>query len=414
MAYHADDTFLPSWGSGMRPREPIEHDESFSGYEEYPPKPKKLGMQLDSAVNQMEPVGQFQPFEPYYDAAQQMEQPTAYGTMTEKVTEKVPELRRVNHVQTLQKSLFLMFWPSFLGTCVVAAFALGYWRHWLIAHEVLLVSVLVGVVMIYYGYRGGWPGRWSAQFMTLNGCCILCMALTGALLGLACFQTYTKSYEIYRGSPFYANVPPGINPGAHRDAGAIQFASGSYVDIAHSIGVRNGDLFCVAPILHPQSNGFSGFWAAGTNCCKSRGTFNCGPVHNEMVRSGLVVLDENYFADDEIPEYTKAAQEAASQFAISMPDKPIFVRWSANIQEDKSQYLHDAAHFVAASAAGIFCFMLVVASSISYLGTGSGDSFAQAYFSVDVYDCEDDEPSRKIRRGRKANLSRPSDPFAQL
>ena len=35
MAYHVpDDTFLPSWGSGMRPREPVDpQEESFTGFQ---------------------------------------------------------------------------------------------------------------------------------------------------------------------------------------------------------------------------------------------------------------------------------------------------------------------------------------------------------------------------------------------
>merc|ERR1719440_2426013 len=198
----------------------------------------KQGMLANPMTHQMDQLTTYDAEPVISHGCIPVDQP-AYGAITEKATEKAAIFRRVDGVRTTQKALFLVWWPAFLGLCVTASFGLGYWHHWLIAHEVLLVSLLIGFSMIWFGLQGGWPGRMSMTFMTVNGCCIIFMVLIGALLGGICFQTYTKTYEIYRGSQMYNNVAPGINPGAHRDAGIIEFEAGSYVDTEHSIGLRN-------------------------------------------------------------------------------------------------------------------------------------------------------------------------------
>jgi len=391
MAYHyADDTFLPSWGSGMRPREPVDPEDTFTGFEDYPPKPKKLG----TVPAHLE---------------KQMDQLTPYGTMSEKVTEKVPmKIRRLDRVRVAEKSLFLLWWPAFLGVGITAAFGLMYWHHPTVAHSVFTFAIVAGMSMLVIAMNGGWHGKASMTFMAVNGFCIIFVALVGALLGLYCFETYTKSFEIYRASYAYKGILPNINPGAHRDAGTIEFAPGSHIEVDHSIGIKNGDTYCVAPITAPGKRGFSGFWAVGTNCCNAHGGFRCGDVANAQVRSGLVVLDENSFGNDEIPEYARAAEEAGAQFAIGVPDKPIFVKWSSDVASDIDQYYHDALGFVTSSAAGLFVTMLVFVSVLSAVGQSSS-GFAHNYYSVEVYDLGDAEPCRRGRKPRKADRS--ADPF---
>jgi len=258
MAYHAqDDTFLPSWGSGMRPREPVDpYEESFSGFEDYPPKPKKLWTPPVAV-----PETQMDQLTTYGAMANHGMQATPYGTMTDKGTEKLqhtPKYRRIERFKMAEKSLFLLWWPAFLGVCIVASFGLGYWHHSWAAHIILTLSVLVGFTMITIGANGGWTNKASMTFMMTNGFCIIFIAMVSVILGVCCFQMYTKSYEVYRGSRYYENIMPSSNPGQYRDAGVIEFAPGSTVDVAHSIGLRNGDMYCVAPIVNPDSNGHSG------------------------------------------------------------------------------------------------------------------------------------------------------------
>lgn len=349
-----------------------------------------------------------------YDHAQEHQAP-AYGTMNdfgsrpvaakskavefERASSNV-KYRRLDMVKVAEKSLFLLFWPAFLGVCVMAAYGLGYWHYAWVGKLAFALSMIVGLTMITIGLNGGMTHRASMTFMTVNGFCIMFMATTGLLLGLFCFQSYTRSYEIYRGSRTYENIVPSANPGANRDAGVIDFVAGSYVDVAHSIGMRNGDTYCAAPIVSPQDTTHSGFWAVGLNCCHSRGKFRCGD-NLGRVGSGIVVLDENGpFGAEEIPEYQKVAEEAAAQFTIGMPSKPMFVRLSGDVATDQAQYFRDALSFLYSATAGMFVFMLVIAMTFSLLAGSTG--FANNFYSVEVSDYEFDHP-RRGKRSKKAN-----------
>lgn len=397
----------------MRPREPVDpQEESFTGYQDYPQKPKIWTPQVEET--------QMDQFAPYVDKA-----PT-YGTITQKapvdssrsLQEQPVKFRRLDRVRVAEKSLFLVWWPAFLGVCIVAAFGLGYWRYHTLAYTVLALILLVGFAMITIGLNGGMTNKASMTFMTVNGCTIIFVAAISTLLGLYCFQTYTKSYEIYRGSRFYENIAPSENPGAYRDAGVIQFAAGSTVDVAHSIGLRNGDTYCVAPIISPDSSR-TGFWAAGMNCCgnlvnskSARGSFRCGgDAALGAAGAGLVVLDESYFSTPEIPEYTKAAEEASAQFGIGMQgsSKPMFVMLSGNVNADKDQFFHDATSFVVSSAAGLFVFTLVIAMVFSTLSGSAG--FANNYYSVEVLDWSEFEAPRKSKASRRKQANAAADPF---
>lgn len=357
-----------------------------------------------------------------------LEQLTSYGTMPAPETQMEPlhsfaPMREVQpdrvgfkqprisrRTRVAEKSLFLLWWPAFLGSCVVAEFGLRYWRHSTMAHAVLGCCLVFAACLFLIAYNGGWPGRASSTFMAVNGVCVFFIAILSLLLGVYCFETYTEPYEVYQGSHQYNDVPPGINPGAHRDAGTIKFAAGSHVAVERSIGIKNGDYYCVAPIMGPDTSMYAGFWAAGMNCCTARGRFQCGDVSDPQVLSGLVVLDENSFGNAEIPLYTKAAEEAAAQFGLSIPAAPIFVRWSSDVDADRDRYFHEAWAFVTSSVAGLFCFMLVVVMLLSAMAGNEG--LAGDYFGVDV-EVSEEPVFRKEKRKKLRKVNRPTDPLVE-
>lgn len=61
------------------------------------------------------------------------------------------------------------------------------------------------------------------------------------------------------------------------DAGIVQFAPGSQLDVKKSMGFKNGNLFCVAPIVFGTASPVSyDFWAVGKDCCSgSQADFSC-------------------------------------------------------------------------------------------------------------------------------------------
>ena len=61
------------------------------------------------------------------------------------------------------------------------------------------------------------------------------------------------------------------------DAGIVQFAPGSQLDVKKSMGFKNGELYCVAPIVFGTASPVSyDFWAVGKDCCSgSQADFSC-------------------------------------------------------------------------------------------------------------------------------------------
>merc|ERR1719160_616815 len=92
--------------------------------------------------------------------------------------------------------------------------------------------------------------------------------------------------------PYYdvtnLNTYPAVDPSRMRgvqlmDAGRIMFTRGSKLDIERSMGFRNKETYCVAPIVSgadPQHMDRYDFWAVGVGCCSgyspgSKADFSC-------------------------------------------------------------------------------------------------------------------------------------------
>jgi len=144
----------------------------------------------------------------------------------------------------------------------------------------------------------------------------------------------------------YENVDPSKYWGQQlMDAGRIGFAEGTGIDLSRSMGFRNDDWYCVAPIATQQqllqnkagaevpdqhqpqevvttSSTFD-FWAVGTNCCSGSSTteFRCGEYNSPTARSGLRLMH-----DDQRPFFRLAVRQAEAAFGIKSVH-PLFFYW---------------------------------------------------------------------------------------
>lgn len=115
----------------------------------------------------------------------------------------------------------------------------------------------------------------------------------------------------------YVDVDPAVATGEElMDAGRVMFAAGAHPDTHRSVGFKNMDTYCAAPI----TGGVSGdaplanydFWAVGTNCCEG-GSFTCseygilGPP-----RGGLRIV-----RDEDRSFYRLAVNQAESIYHIT-------------------------------------------------------------------------------------------------
>merc|ERR1719468_423930 len=124
------------------------------------------------------------------------------------------------------------------------------------------------------------------------------------------------------------------------DAGRVYFVNTSTLDLRRSMGFRNLDTYCVAPVtvkseantLEPLAN--YDFWAVGINCCSANvADFHCGDYNNPQAHQGLRLLKDSQRAF-----FRLAIQQATATYSITAKH-PLFFVWStdANFEMDAFQ-----------------------------------------------------------------------------
>lgn len=180
------------------------------------------------------------------------------------------------------------------------------------------------------------------------------MFLIAAIAGTVCGDLNFYFYM----QPFYdlenLNIYPNVNPAQHKgqalmDAGQVSFADGAVLDRTKSMGFKDTDLYCVAPIVKgsetlPQYD----FWAVGVNCCSGVSSdFRCGQYNNPHARSGLRLM-----RDDLRDKFRLAVQEAEAVYKIQS-NHPLFFYWMQDPWMRLNEYRDEGfKHYLV----GIFSF----------------------------------------------------------
>lgn len=234
--------------------------------------------------------------------------------------------RRMNVVAILQN--LLLPWAIFVVVYGTMSFSLHYetpgFCYFIVGCG---LAVVVGCAMLAANAMQkkirGVADREPSWFV------FLAMTALVAWVAAVIFGDMNFTYNL---QPFYdiqnLNTYPSIDPSRMRglqlmDAGRIFFASGSRLDLAKSMGFRNLDLYCVAPITVGQSTLSSyDFWAVGMNCCSgNQADFHCGEFNNPRARGGLRLM-----RDDQRAFYRLAVQQAEAAYNIRAVH-PLFFHW---------------------------------------------------------------------------------------
>lgn len=120
-----------------------------------------------------------------------------------------------------------------------------------------------------------------------------------------------------------SNVDPAVDSSSrYLDVGRVEFSNSTTLDLAKSIGFKNKEVYCVAPIVNNASKAPAtyDYWAVGLNCCDENG-FRCGEYKKPKARSGVRLLNE-----EQREFYTLAVNEAEATFGIKTA-LPLFFFW---------------------------------------------------------------------------------------
>jgi hypothetical protein len=159
----------------------------------------------------------------------------------------------------------------------------------------------------------------------------------------------------------HTDVLPTWDPVLASDAGILNFAEGSAVDIDASAGyLAWPHTYCAAPIVDNTSDAGQplGFFVVGLDCCDRRGGFSCGEVNDPDARSGVRIRSHaltSFFAWRGSGDvYSRAARMAAAANGREVKDPVVIVLWTKDPDSLARSYWW--------TATGIFLASMVTAA----------------------------------------------------
>lgn len=161
---------------------------------------------------------------------------------------------------------------------------------------------------------------------------LLASLILGAAVGLCAYDFCIAEYWHSQKLAARENVLPSEDANAYRDVGKIVFADEARVDASRSVGYMDSSTYCVAPVASDAPMDKVQFWAAGVDCCGSRGSFTCDDSWNPKAHGGVVINPgfNTIIGPDVHAQYLKAIKLAEVTYAVASAEEPILVRWVAD------------------------------------------------------------------------------------
>lgn len=148
---------------------------------------------------------------------------------------------------------------------------------------------------------------------------------------------YMQPYYNYENLARYQDIDTNMYLGQQlMDAGRIDFKTGTALDLGRSMGFKNHDIYCVAPIVTKGSAEQAlsvDFWAVGKNCCSGvAADFHCSGFSDPKA-SGVIRMMQ----DEDRPFYRLAVQQAEATYHMTA-SHPLFFEWVHSAEEAVSHF----------------------------------------------------------------------------
>mmetsp|Transcript_101820 Transcript_101820/g.276796 ORF Transcript_101820/g.276796 Transcript_101820/m.276796 type:complete len:334 (-) Transcript_101820:116-1117(-) len=217
--------------------------------------------------------------------------------------------------------------------------------------------------------RSNSPEREPSWLLVLSLALALAWML-GVALGFLNYVNNTLPYQQIIHLNSYSDVNPTLMRGAQlMDAGSVMFTESSYLNLDKSMGFKNQETYCVAPIVQGAAEPATyDFWAVGTDCCSEHSAdFACGEYDNPDARSGLRLTSTS-----QKEYYALAVEQAEATYGVKASN-PVFMTWMQDPDLEVGQYWTDATRFFALVAilyglfqAALVAGMLTVLSKLGW------------------------------------------------
>lgn len=201
----------------------------------------------------------------------------------------------------------------------------------------------------------------------------LISAIVAVILGNNIFSQHTQPYYDLSNLSVYTGVNPATVHGQElMDAGQVNYMPGTTLDVKRSVGFRNIDTYCVAPIVPADNVPLSSydFWAVGLNCCGDTDhsqAFQCGASRASQARGGLRVM-----RNEDRSFYRLAVQQAQSTYNIRAIH-PLFFYWVDDPAQETYRYMQEAfRQYVMAMYGHFGVQLLLVVLAASAISVGGG------------------------------------------
>lgn len=282
-----------------------------------------------------------------------------------------PSRKRMN-VVAVTLSLF-MPWVIFMLVSAMLSFSVHYKSPGICSAVVTVLGVLltalflISAVNLYRSRMSELPEREEPSWSLFLYTTALVALILAVAVGNENFWSNMEPYYDVVNLNTYADVDPARVRGQEiMDAGRVTFVAGSRLDLNRSMGFKNMETFCIAPITSGSVEGNAplasyDFFAVGKDCCTGNSAdFKCDAYDRRDAKAGVRLV-----RDGDRAFYRLAVQQAQSAYSIKATH-PLFFHWVLDPVASTEEYRRSGLKMYLLGMFGHFGFqLLLVAGAVS-------------------------------------------------